>query len=202
MIRLLILLLIIGQISLWAVPFEIDLSGGTGGNDGQNPPTYTAPNGTQVTSSAGAYPTSAYGLRHMFDNTFGNNPSDYWLPNTHSTTTLQMNLDKTYYLTQIRVLVYTQYSHHATKYQLETSTDGSTFTDISGGYLNAGTSSDIYWNINGNVSTVRLHVQTTTTWMCINEIELYSDTSVPEPTTIALALMGIFAFIAKKKISQ
>ncbi|NUM34199.1 MAG: discoidin domain-containing protein [Candidatus Brocadiae bacterium] len=187
--------------SISATPYEIDLSGGTGGGYGES--AYYAPNGTVVTASIGAYAYSNwYQLRNMFDNSFGNYGDGYWLPNTSSTTTLLINLDKLYYLSQIRVFVSTVYSHHVTQYKMEVSADGVNYTNITGGYLYAGTYNDTYWNINSMVDYVRFTVQTTSSWMCINEIELFS--VVPEPASIAyLCIAGLLFFLksGKKKIA-
>ncbi len=196
--KTLFLLLLIVAFNLYAVPYEIDLSGGTGG--AYQSTVYTAPNGTVVTASSGAYSNGYYEMKHMFNNTFGNGIDQYWLPLTGATTTLVINLNQIYYLTGIRVFVNTMYSHHQSKYQMEISPDGVNYTNITGSYISTGMSYDNTWAINTNVDYIRFTLVSTTDWLTINEIELFAENVVPEPSTFILAIMALVFFVRYRKI--
>lgn len=189
--KFLLLLLFFISFNMYAVPYEIDLSGGNGGT--YQSTVYNAPNGTVVTASSGAYSNGSYEMKHMFDNTFGGGTDQYWLPLSGSST-LEINLDQVYYLTGIRVFINTIYSHHQSQYKMEISPDGINYTNITGSYINTGMYYDQTWTINSNVDYIRFTVQSTTQWLTINEIELFAD--VPEPSSLFLAIIGLL-FLAK-----
>lgn len=118
----------------------IDLSGGTpAGFTGMT--TYTAPNGTVVTSSYGTWPNNSadhYYMRYLFDGSLGNTQTDVWLTNNGGATTgntLTIALDQPYFLDYVRVRA-DALTGWRSNYQLEASADNVNWTNVTGGYVN------------------------------------------------------------------
>jgi len=171
-----------------AVPYKLNLSGGSGGTTGQY--TYYAPNGTVVTSSAKVYSNgSYYYMGYLFNESYANRlHTDYWLTTSVGTQTLTFSLNTTYYLDRVRVYA-AAYKENWTidrrsNYMVEVSADGSTFTNITGSYVN--TYNDALGSFHDhsilqNTKYVRFTLTREGSYgVTLNEIELYVDTA-PTP---------------------
>ena len=155
-------------------PVKLSLSGG----NFDRATTYTAPNGTTVTSSAATYVNSSYYyLAYLFNGTYGTAANNYWLTSSGGGVTLTFTFNQPYTFDYVRVYP-TAISDRKSNYTLD-AWNGATWVNITGGLVvttsdPVGTYRDHAHAALTNVTRLRFTLTREQNWgVTLNEVEFY-----------------------------
>ena len=161
-----------------------NLGGGTHSGTGNT--IYTAPSGMVLTASTGTYSATYYNLGNIFDGQTSGTLGYYWLSNGSTTDTLTFDFsnatnndgDAMSYLKQIIVTPYCRSDSFSNITKVETSSNGSTWTQVHGdqGYTSSNSGDGVSHTLNLSTSNLyfRISLSRTGNWgTSINEVVVW-----------------------------
>ena len=161
-----------------------NLGGGT--VSGTGGVTYTTSSGMVLTASTGTYSETYYSLNNIFDGQTSGTLDNYWLSNGSTTDTLTFDFsnatnndgDAMSYLKQIIVTPYCRSDSFSNITKVETSSNGSTWTQVYGdqGYTSSNSGDGVSHTLNLSTSNLyfRISLSRTGNWgTSINEVVVW-----------------------------
>ena len=161
-----------------------NLGGGTHSGTGNT--IYTAPSGMVLTASTGTYSATYYNLDNIFDGQTSGALNNYWLSNGSTTDTLTFDFssatnndgDAMSYIKQIIVTPYCRSDSFSNITKVETSSNGSTWTQVYGdqGYTSSNSGDGVSHTLNLSTSNLyfRISLSRTGNWgTSINEVVVW-----------------------------